>query len=217
MATVEKNVLETLIVPDQKSQFPILAHGLLEALGGLGITRVGVAIAILNNEGEVLVEGHRGNHKVLPGTLCLPTETSKVSREGDIEDVARTMARGIAEELDYDPQPGDFTTRSAKPYTTTEWPVGNRGVEGAVLGINYAMLARESIADVLVGPKRNDEIGAAYFIPIENLLRSQVLRPGTEACITSLRDASLLDPGALAEVPVILPDIYDPNLLGPLE
>lgn len=216
MAKSAARSIEELVRSDGEHQFPVFSSGFLEAMGSLGLTRVGVAMAILNADGEVLIEAHKGNRKILPGTQCLPTETSDVSATGIVEPVARTIARGIFEELDYFADSRDFTTRAERPFTSTEWPIGNHSIKGSLLGINCAMLVRQDLANSLVGEKRNDEIDAAYFMPIETLLRSSALRPGTEACITSLRDVGLLDPNVLAEVPVVLPDISEPRLLGPL-
>ncbi len=199
----------------------------LARLRQAGYRRIGVGIVLLNLLGEVLVIEHRGNHKVADGSIGLISETVMGSRNGtqtEVEPVKQTIRRCVSEELGVDAADVHATTRIEEPFVLSDWPVGTDSSLGWLLGINVSLLLDDEAASRCTDAVSTPEAKRAYFTDIDALLtassHTDLVRPGTEGCLLSLRDSGLLEVTHLTDARLDLsgvtrpPGAFDVDLLA---
>ncbi len=164
-----------------------------------GYQRIGVGVAILNQNGEILISLLKDNYKT-PGDLFgITSETVQgtLLPEGvQLEPTQRTIARCLEEELsDIDLNQTDLTTRLVKAYSLSEWPIGVDPSLGKLFGINVALLAGHS-TNKFIGIHDTAEVYESHFMTLDQIYRlgnDNLLRPGTMGCLESLGQAGLLE------------------------
>lgn len=173
--------------------FPHATVDDLRQLQEMGWSRLGVATAVVNERGELLMLEHAESYKHREGAVGPVMETTRV-RAGEVESTEQTMYRALQEELGVEsPEELSLRARILYGWTLHRWPVGFKVMAEHVLGINPVVVIPDDKADKIGRFINTDEIRRAEFMPVERVMIHERLRPGVLEWLGGLTSRGLLD------------------------
>jgi hypothetical protein len=181
---------DTLRPLSSSVEFPQITGDNLQQLNEQGWFRIGVATAILDVDGNVLILKHAESDKNTAGVHGPLCETMKAIPGSGAESVKTTLSRCIQEELGIDPARLSLSTPTGiAPYFITQWPAGNKEeyTDKFVFGICPITFAdSESVRLITSSFRPNNEVSSIEFLPLEEV-PSRELRVGVSDWLSSLK------------------------------
>lgn len=202
--TFEKNVetsaslrIPDALQPDPELSLPALTPETLDSLREAGWSRVGLMVAIVDTDGNVLMLNHNGRDKNCQDDLGPLGETSQQAGPV-IEQPLETLFRGIQEELSVQQPAGlEMWMHERGGWVVNPWPRGDGFPGEYACAISFPVFVSDKTRDYLLSiPHGTEEINGirGFLKPSEILdLDDTSLRPGVKAWLSQLSEAGLLD------------------------
>lgn len=202
---------DALLPSKAKETLPRLCHDDIHQAAKLGIARIGIVAAILDQQQRLLVLEHKESDKSPAGSLGPLAETAQLAETGSgvvVETTTHTLSRGIREELGVEkPQTLNIRAKRMGAWALNRWPVG----------VNYSHQAALAICPVVhLGPEEAERIMDEYeetaettrviFVPIGELRDIQNVRPGTHAWLDVIVKSNLIALSQHQRTGLMLPD-----------
>lgn len=205
-----ENISE-LIVPESLKPrggvlLPELTYDVIKELGHAGWSRVGIMVAFVDSDGQVMMLAHHQRDKNQDGALGPLGETTRESKP-IIEQPLQTLFRGIKEELGVK-YPGSLNIEMNQDssWVINQWPRGNNFPGEFSCAISFPVFITDSVKTSLLAiPHATEETKGLNFISPEAIMATddQHLRPGVKSWLHQLEQAGLLTPeqnGSLRKV-----------------
>lgn len=180
-----------------RRMFPHMTLDDLRVLMDHGWARAGVATAVVNERGEVLMLDHAESPKLTEGAVGPLMETSRVHlSEGVVESTEQTIHRALQEELGIeDPEKLKLRARLYGAWTLHGWQAGDKKTGEMVFGVNPVVVMPNEVADTMKRRPfvKTDEIRTATFHAPEIIQHIPKLRPGVLGWLGGLSSLRLLE------------------------
>lgn len=206
--------------PRADTQLPTLDYAVLARLGELGWKRIGLMIAFVDEDGDLMMLEHNKTDKNMQGQLGPLGETTK-GQEPYIEQPVETLFRGIREELGVvEPKTLALSMIRHGGWTINQWPRGVEYPDDFACAISFPVFindrAKRRLASRKIG---TDETCGIQFMTPDAILHSEdsSLRPGVKQWLNQMLGYGLLDhPGDDHVEPVDFSNLF-PSALHDIE
>ena len=182
-------------------QLPLVPSDILETSQKLGWVGVGIMVAMVTTNDEILLLKGRETAKYKEGTLGPLGETTKQSDAmfglpPIVEQPLHTLFRGIKEELGIsEPTALRLKMKALNSWVINPWPRGDKYPNQWNCAISFAVHVPPHSARLLeeIDP-HNDEVMGIVRMPVEEVLADNPTnyRQGTQHWLAQLKEARLL-------------------------
>lgn len=187
--------------PSSDQTLPELTDETLQELQSIGWYTVGIVVAFIDPQGEMMLLEHRGRAKNEPGAWGPLSETSQrqvkpTKVDPIIEQPRATLFRGITEELGVqDPKSLELQMHARGGWVVNQWPLGRySGREHIAAGISFPVFINNAIKKRLESFSHGtEEISNMCFRP-PDVIDDLMQRLGVEGWLAQLMDTDLLTP-----------------------
>ena len=191
------------LLSSEDHALPQLTSEVLNELREAGWSRVGLMIALVDSDGDILMLNHNARDKNSHGALGPLGETSQEAGPV-IEQPFETLYRGIQEELGIQ-HPGelDLWMYPHAGWVINHWPRGNDYPNEFACAISFPIFVSDAAKEYLLAiPHGTEEIHGLQFIDSATIssMGEDKLRPGVKNWLRQLTDAGLLDPTCRADL-----------------
>lgn len=200
----QKTDLEPLLrVPDSLKPrddlvLPALTLEVVDELRAAGWSRIGILVAFVDTDGNIMMLEHNGSAKNSLGELGPLGETTQYSGP-IIEQPKQTLFRGIQEELGIQYPTGlDLSAHQNGGWAINQWPGSSRHPGQIACGISFPIFLTDAVKDYLLSiPHGTEEISNIRFMPPDQIMNTPdgQLRNGVKAWLSQMQQARLLELG----------------------
>ena len=185
-----------------EKQLPLLPPDIKQSITSLGWVGIGIMVALVNEDGKVILLRGRQTPKYQAGTLGPLGETSKQVESTDanipplIEQPLSTLYRGITEELGLtEPENLSLRIKRKQAWRINKWPRGDSYPNEWNCAISFAVHVSKDVEELIrtIEP-HNDEIMGVDMLSVDAILEDIPgnYRQGTQDWLGQLVVAGLL-------------------------